>query len=153
VRRGDADGFLDLVFSTTKFMKRMKRRQMAVILSAGVGAMDAVTGLLLVVAPAMVLRMMGIAPVHPEGFVFLSWMGVFIGGVGLSYGFALRGGVAAETVWRITAMVRVLVGVFVISKCAAGDLTSAWLTVAVTDLVVAMVQWFGLRAGWWREAA
>ena len=119
--------------------------------SAAVGAMDALTGLLLVVAPAVTLRLLGIEPPGAEALVFLSWMGVFVGAVGLSYGLVLLNRRRGSTVWMVTALVRVLVGVFVVCRIAAGDLVVGWGVVAVTDLVVAGVQLAVLRAGWWEE--
>lgn len=120
--------------------------------SVAVGAMDAVTGLLLVVAPALVLKLLGIAPPPPEALVFLSWMGVFVAGVGLSYGLVLGDRRRGPTVWQITALVRVLVGIFVLWRIADGSLVPLWAAVALTDLIVAGGQLAMLRAGWWEEA-
>jgi hypothetical protein len=55
-------------------------------------------------------------------------------------------------VWAFTALVRVLVGAFVIARVASGELVMNWLVVAATDLLVAVVQCWGLKAGWWEEA-
>lgn len=128
-----------------------KRIKMMIGWSAAVGAMDALTGLLLVVAPAVTLRLLGIKPPGAEALVFLSWMGVFVGAVGLSYGLVLLNRRRGSTVWMVTALVRVLVGVFVVCRIAAGDLVAGWAAVAVTDLLVAGVQLAVLRAGWWEE--
>ena len=120
--------------------------------SAAVGAMDAVTGLLLVVAPAMVLKLLGITPPSPDALVFLSWMGVFVAGVGLSYGLVLGDRRRGPTVWQFTSLVRILVGIFVLCRIADGSLVPLWAAVALTDLVVAGGQLAMLRAGWWEEA-
>ena len=113
-----------------------------------VGVMDTVTGLLLVIFPGWVMGLLGIPPQdHPE---FLSWVGVFVGSVGLSYALAIRGGIAAETVWSFTALVRGATTVFLTAKMLGGAMPARWATVAATDAVVAAVQVIGLRAGWWR---
>ncbi|GAA5484261.1 hypothetical protein [Haloferula sargassicola] len=110
--------------------------------------MDATTGLLLVFCPAWVLAALKIEGVSPESLVFLRWIGVFVGSVGLSYGWALRG--AGETVWKFTALVRTLVAAFVTVSIVDGSLVPAWAGVAATDAVVAVVQMVGLRKRWWR---
>jgi len=120
--------------------------------SGAVGAMDAVTGLLLVVAPVRVLELLGIAPPAADALVFLSWMGVFVAGVGLSYGLVVTDRRRGPTVWQFTSLVRGLVGVFVLCRIADGSLVPLWTAVALTDLVVAAGQLALLRAGWWEEA-
>ena len=57
--------------------------------SLAVGSMDAVTGLLLIAAPAAVLQLLEIPPPSQEALEFLRWIGVFVLAVGLSYGLAL----------------------------------------------------------------
>lgn len=119
--------------------------------SVGAGSMDAVTGLLLIAAPQWVLRMLGIASLAEESLLFLSWVGVFVLGVGLSYGLALTGRARGEAVWMFTGLVRVLVAVFLIEKVLSCEMESAWLLVAAGDGVVAVAQGAILLAGWWRE--
>ncbi|MCF7674455.1 MAG: hypothetical protein K9N23_09540 [Akkermansiaceae bacterium] len=120
--------------------------------SAAVGAMDTLTGLLLVVAPAATLGLLGIAPPSADALIFLSWIGVFVGAVGLSYGLVLINRRRGTTVWMFTALVRVLVGVFVVCQIAAENFSLQWVAVALTDLLVAGVQLTVLRARWWEEA-
>jgi hypothetical protein len=124
------------------------------IWSVVVGAMDALTGILLIIAPAAVLGLLQIEPPSPDALVFLSWIGVFVMAVGLSYGLALgkhRG--RGEAVWLFTSLVRMLVAVFLTVMIVRGSLASAWAMVALSDGVVAAVQMVVLRKGWWREAA
>ena len=118
--------------------------------SLAVGSMDALTGLLLIVAPAQVLRLLGIAPPSTDALVFLSWMGVFIMAVGLSYAMALGKRTRGETVWAFTAMVRLMVTVFLTVKILGGILPVAWGIVALSDGLVAVVQIVILRLGWWK---
>lgn len=119
--------------------------------SVGTGAMDAVTGLLLIVAPVLVLRLLGIAPLPGEALLFLSWVGVFVLAVGLSYGLALTGRARGEAVWMFTGLVRALVAVFLTTKVLSCTLEPTWLLVAAGDGVVAVVQGAILLAGWWKE--
>lgn len=118
------------------------------------GAMDTVTGLLLIVAPAFVLQMLRISPPAADAWVFLRWIGVFVMAVGMSYGLAVFGKRAqGEVVWIFTALVRMMVAVFVLVQVAAAAMPPAWLGVAASDGAVALVQIIVLRRGWWKEVA
>jgi len=121
--------------------------------SVAVGSMDALTGLLLIFAPGLVLRLLKIEAPSPDAMAFLSWIGVFVMAVGLSYGLALgkrRG--AGEAVWMFTSLVRILVAVFLIIQITGENMAPVWALVAFTDGMVALVQTAILRKGWWREA-
>lgn len=130
----------------------MNKKKFVVGWSVVVGSMDSLTGLLLVVAPAFVLSLLGIAPPSADALVFLSWIGVFVVGVGLSYALALGDRRRGKAVWMVTALVRTLVAMFVAWRIDDGSLPPAWAAVALTDLVVAVVQAAVIRAGWWEEA-
>ncbi|MEY3898051.1 MAG: hypothetical protein RLZZ214_3572 [Verrucomicrobiota bacterium] len=128
----------------------MKKIKFLKFWSVAVGVMDAVTGLLLIFVPALVLGMLRIERPSPEALVFLSWIGVFVCGVGLSYGLALGKRSHGEAVWIFTALIRSLVAVFLVVRIVHGSLSPAWTAVAVSDALVAIVQIVVLRAGWWR---
>ena len=120
--------------------------------TVGVGAMDALTGLLLVISPTLVLSLLRITPPSAEALPFISWIGIFVMAVGLSYGLAFSSQPArGETVWTFTALVRLLVALFLTVKIITGPLAIAWGIVALSDAAVAVVQIFILRKGWWRE--
>lgn len=119
--------------------------------SVAMGSMDAVTGLLLVFVPELVLGMLKIAPPSPDALVFLSWIGVFVTAVGLSYGMALGKRAQGESVWAFTALVRILVAVFLTVRILDGGLVSAWALVGASDGLVGVLQIMILRAGWWKE--
>lgn len=119
--------------------------------SIAVGSMDALTGLLLVVSPLLVLRMLHIDPPSPDALVFLSWIGVFVMSVGLSYGLALGKRGRGESVWVFTSLVRILVALFLTVRILEGSMPKVWALVAFSDGAVAVVQIAILRAGWWRE--
>jgi hypothetical protein len=116
-----------------------------------VGAMDTVTGILLIAAPALTLRLMLIAR-QPSETIWLRFVGAFVTGIGLTYLYALaatrgRGGILLAAVLEFTAIVRGAVGLVVGASVARGALPAAWLTVAVTDLALAIVQAVLVRQG------
>ena len=118
------------------------------------GCCDSATGLLLVFAPALALRLMGLTIV-PQPLALLSYVGVFVLAVGLSYlWIALEGPpewanrARWRTQWQITALVRTLVAIFVLAQVASGGLELRWLSVAATDGCFAAIQWIGLGNGW-----
>jgi hypothetical protein len=131
--------------------KIMNKREIIKWWSVGAGSMDAVTGLLLIVAPLLVLRVLGIAPLAAAALIFLNWVGVFVLAVGLSYGLALTGRARGEAVWMFTGLVRILVAVFLTIRVVTGAMEPAWLLVAVSDGLVAAGQGVILLAGWWKE--
>lgn len=130
----------------------MNKRKFLILWSIAVGSMDAVTGLMLVASPALVLQSMRVALPSADTLVFVRWIGVFVGGVGLSYAMALGERRRGKAVWLVTSMLRALVAVFVLTQIDVGALAPVWLVVALTDAVVAVGQMFMVRAGWWEEA-
>ncbi|RYD45570.1 MAG: hypothetical protein EOP85_08915 [Verrucomicrobiaceae bacterium] len=129
----------------------MNRIKFLKLWSVSVGSMDAVTGLLLVFSPALVLKLLGMAPPSADALVFLSWMGVFIAGVGLSYAMAFGRRSRGETVWAFTAMIRILVAVFLTVKILGGTMAANWALVGGCDGIVGVLQVVLLRLGWWKE--
>jgi hypothetical protein len=121
--------------------------------SIAVGSMDAVTGILLMFFPLHVLQMLGIAAPSADAVVFLRWIGVFVCGVGLSYGLSLGRRSRGETVWVFTALIRSLVAVFVLIQIMLDSLVPAWGLVGISDAFVAVVQVVILRLGWWKGVA
>ena len=132
----------------------MNRHRFLKLWSLAAGVMDAVTGLMLVIVPGLVLSLLRIGEPPPEAMIYLRWIGVFVMSVGLSYGIAL-GGCArrGETVWCFTALVRGCVAVFLMVQIAGGWMAPAWAVVAMSDGAVAVVQLAILRLGWWKEVA
>lgn len=117
------------------------------------GLCDTSTGALLVFAPAWTLRLMGLHQL-PSPIEFVSFVGVFVLSVGLAYLYAARWPMNFhfaprwQTVWFLTALSRSLVAMFLTWQIIAGKIEAAWLTVALTDGALAIVQWAGLHLGW-----
>lgn len=125
----------------------MKQKAALFCLLAGGG--DAATGILLVAAPGLVLRLLGVA--GPAGdLIYLRWVGVFVGCVGLAYlypwvlnGVQREGRVVAAV--EMTAGVRLAVALFLGLAVAANRLDLPWVKVGVYDAVLAAAQ-LGLLA-------
>ena len=122
------------------------------------GISDFSTGAMLIIAPALTLRLMHLH-VSSDAHPFLSFIGAFVLSVGLSclYGalvFASGGPVArVEMVWLLTALTRSSVAIFVTTQIITGTLESGWATVALTDGVCVLIQAIGLHKGWLRHAS
>ena len=82
-------------------------------------------------------------------------MGAFVFAVGMVYflPFFVRESQASdgEMIWKMTALVRFVIAGFVIVKIMQGQLEWRWITVALTDASVAIVQVLGLRRQCWRN--
>lgn len=124
-----------------------ERRQALFCLVAGGG--DAATGLLLVAAPALVLRLLGIARPAAD-LALLRFVGVFVACVGLAYLHPWlrrrahrRGRLLAAL--EMTAAVRLAVALFLGLAVASGALEIPWLRVGLYDAAVALAQ-IGLLA-------
>jgi hypothetical protein len=119
------------------------------------GACDAATGATLVVGPSLVVGLLHLTPAPTEP-VYLRFVGVFVGAVGLAYFYPrLRSGISAWSrvvaTLEMTAGFRLAVAAFVTASVVLGTLGRAWLVVAGTDLAIAVLQLSLLRARWGRE--
>lgn len=122
------------------------------------GISDSLTGTLLLVAPELTLRWMGLsAPADAQ--IYLSFVGAFVLSVGLAclYGalLAFRGKchTRIEVVWLLTALTRASVAIFVAAQVMTSTLAAGWITVAISDGACVLIQAIGLRRGWLVGAA
>jgi hypothetical protein len=51
-------------------------------------------------------------------------------------------------VWLLTAITRAIVALFIVSRILAGTFETGWITVAISDGVLALIQAIGLSKGW-----
>ena len=109
----------------------------------GTGLMDTLTGLCLIFLPAWTLNLMGVSP--RTDHIFVSYIGIFVCAVGYSH--FLAGPFPTDdtsrerwkTIWKISSLVRILVALFVLVKIMRSQFEPAWISVAATDLVVALI--------------
>jgi hypothetical protein len=117
------------------------------------GAGDAVTGLLLLAAPALTLRLM-LIPDLPAEPIFLRWVGAFVLATGLYYFLPwlqrepARRTAELAVVLRLTCVVRGIVALFTLSAVLTGALSWHWLSVTGCDAVTAVLQLIMLRGRW-----
>jgi len=122
------------------------------------GLSDTSTGILLLAAPALTLHLMRLeAPA--AALPYLSYIGAFVLSTGLAcfYGALLitshRFTEKLEVVWLLTAITRATVALFVLTKVATGALPAGWITVALSDGALAVLQLIGLSRGWLSDEA
>lgn len=137
----------------------MTLRQALVLYQCAAGLCDATTGLLLIAAPASTLGLMGLT-VIPQPDAFLRYIGVFVFSVGLTYLWTVlrwplndRATLVWSTQWKITALIRLLVALFVVWQVATHAIEVRWMTVALSDGAFAAIQVIGLQRGWLQRAA
>jgi len=132
----------------------MKRRHILLLYQLLIGASDTATGILLLAAPAFTLGLMRLDPPDSAALPYLSYIGAFVLSTGLAcfYGAFLttRPLYAAklEVVWLLTAITRAAVAIFVIYQVSTGSLETGWRTVAISDGLIALLQFTGLARGW-----
>ena len=121
------------------------------------GLADALTGILLYLAPGFTLRMMGVhAP--EDAMPYIGYIGAFVLSVGLAciYGALLVRVCACveriETVWVLTAFTRAAVAVYVLQAIVTGKLEAAWVSVVLFDGACVLIQGIGLRRKWLKDA-
>lgn len=117
------------------------------------GMSDTATGALLMAAPVFTLQLMHLA-VPADALPFLSFIGAFVLGVGLSYLYGAmlvrRGGCTSklEALWLVTAILRGSVAAYVCAAVLSGALAPGWVAIAFFDGACVMIQAAGLRRGW-----
>ncbi len=123
-----------------------------------IGLSDTATGLLLVVAPAFTLGLMGLHP-PVDTLPFQSFIGAFVLSVGLAcfYGASLmlkrESPCRVEAIWQLTALTRGCVALFVFAAVLGHTLEPGWLTVGISDGACVLFQVIGLRNCWLAHVA
>ncbi|HEY3704884.1 MAG TPA: hypothetical protein VGL22_07450 [Terracidiphilus sp.] len=132
-------------------------RSLLLIYQWATGLSDSLTGILLYVAPAFTLRMMGVhAPA--DAMPYIGYIGAFVLTTGLAclYGAYLLHVRACperiETVWLLTAFSRAAVAIYIAQAITAGTLENAWISVALFDGACVLVQAIGLSRRWLKHA-
>jgi len=134
-------------------MTKNKLEQLAVWLALGAGSLDFCTGLGLVFAPALALKLMGAAPIGAEALVYLRWIGAFVWAVGFSYLWPLwRSDIALlRAALELTVWFRLAAGGYSAWAVATGALPLIWISVPAADFALAAVQMWLLRRGIFRQ--
>jgi divalent metal cation (Fe/Co/Zn/Cd) transporter len=116
------------------------------------GGMDTVTGLLLILMPGSTLSLMKVSPEgHPPALI--GFIGAFVLANGSLYlwGFWLANRQGSMRVlkhaWLATAWVRICVGLTTSVFILREELSASWISVPVTDLLIAAIQCYCLAAG------
>ena len=133
-------------------MTKNKLEQIAVWLALGAGGLDFCTGLGLVAAPALALKLMGAAPIGAEAIVYLRWIGAFVAAVGFSYLWPLwrREVALLRAALELTVWFRLAAGGYSAWAVATGALPLIWISVPLTDFALAAAQTWFLRRGAFR---
>jgi hypothetical protein len=133
-------------------------RRWLILYQYAAGLCDTSTGILLIAAPAWTLGLMGLT-IIPQPIAFVRYIGVFVLSLGLTYLWAAicwpltpKAQIAWSTQWKITALIRTLVALFVVWQVASAAVEVRWMSVALTDAVFAVIQWTGLAKGWLTRA-
>lgn len=114
------------------------------------GAMDTVTGLLLMTMPAFTLQLMQVA-IIPEDLAGMRFVGAFVFSIGTSYllpWFSPTGPMRSNrfaSALRVTRWVRVCIATFTTIAILTGVLHLSWISVPITDALLAAVQTWMLQ--------
>ena len=112
-----------------------------------VGAMDTLTGLLLMFLPEITIGLMGITIPYTD-WIFIRFVGAFVFGVGSTYliGFisstVFNNWNELRSIWKITAWIRFSICVFTSITIIGGWIDPAWIGVPLTDGAFAVFQWY-----------
>ncbi len=123
----------------------------ALLLSFLIGCCDVTTGLLLISNPSLTLSLMQIQQ-PPSELVYLQFIGIFVFSVGFLYLLPLISSSESKVlllryVWQSTAIIRTAVALFVSVSVLHMTLAPAWISVAITDGVFAVLQLVLLKRG------
>lgn len=135
-------------------MNRKLQSQVVRVFCLLAGLMDASSGLLLMTLPSLTLKLMRVTSVGDDSLVFIRFIGAFVFSVGCLYLFALRSLVTTRrwgSVWfvfLITAWVRTVICLFTTIAITQGALSLEWISVPITDGLLAVFQLWVIGLGW-----
>ena len=122
------------------------------------GICDTSTGLLMICFPPFTFGLMGLQFV-PGTITFVRFVAVFVLCVGLTYLWMPARWPLSEhsapvwlTQWKITALIRTMVALFLLWQVTLRLMEFRWFTVALFDAVLAAVQIIGLEQEWIERA-
>lgn len=117
------------------------------------GAMDTLSGLLLMTVPGWTLKLMHVPAVVPDALVFIRFIGAFVFAVGSLYWLGLCSVVVLSR-WQglrgillVTAWLRTIIFIFTSLALLTGALPLAWLSVPLTDGGLAFFQFWVVLKG------
>ena len=122
------------------------------------GICDTSTGLLILCFPTYILGVMRLF-FAPDAITFVRFVAVFVLCVGLTYlwtsmrwPLSEHTGLVWLTQWKITALFRAAVALFLLWEVTQHQLQFRWITVGVFDGVLAAIQIIGLEQDWIERA-
>ncbi len=125
---------------------RLKTKQI-LLLNTVIGLMDTLTGILLMISPVIVLKLLFI-PEIPIETIYLRFIGAFVCAVGSTYlisALYFRDTnylIYVKGLWAFTGLIRLTIGSFLVITVSLGLLHFLWLTVALADLSIAILQFY-----------
>lgn len=133
-------------------MTKNKLELLATLLALGAGLLDVGSGLALVFAPQLMLKLMGAGTLAAEPTIYLRWVGAFVVAVGFSYLWALwrREVALLRHVLELTVFFRLAAGLYSAWAVATGALPLAWISVPLADFALAAAQTWLVRRGVFR---
>ena len=135
-------------------MNDLAKRRILTVGCLLAGLMDASSGLFLMLSPEFTLNWMNVPVVGSESWVFIRFIGAFVFSVGCLYLFAFRSVSLTRTwsyvrfVFGVTAWVRSVICVFTTLAILQGALPLEWISVPLTDGMLASVQIWVVWSGW-----
>lgn len=133
-------------------MKRKTQERGTAGIAFFAGIMDSVTGMLLMVAPLLTMRLMGVeAPA--EALPYVRFIGAFVFAVGNLYLWALLSVKLLDT-WKAlfclfyaTGWIRTIICIHCLWAILAHSLSVEWGSVVLTDGALALTQFIWLMKG------
>jgi len=125
-------------------MNSKQSRLVLLAISLGAGAGDVMAGCALLAAPQWLGHILGDVPLQAS--IFLRYLGVFVGCVGLSYFYGLLAWKWSgqrqrlAVVWELTSFFRLAVALFLVVAVATSQLNARWLAISAVDGSWALLQ-------------